>query len=110
LKLSCQSCEKAKAIHYFDGGLFPRLPPDGWPVLLGQLGLPPRPFPLLPLVPFPPLPPLLIIYSFAYQPLNSELLVPKFLVQSSLLYQMLAELKKWDKRGNLRETNLSCQW
>lgn len=44
-------------LHYLPlaGGLLPRLPPDGLPVLLGKFGTLP---PLLPL--FPPLPPLLL--------------------------------------------------
>jgi hypothetical protein len=42
---------------YFDGGLFPRPPPDGLPVVLGQLPGPDEPPPLPPPDPFPPPPP-----------------------------------------------------
>ena len=60
--------------YYFpDGALFPLPPPDGLPVVLGQLPPLPLPPPLPPLAPpplFPPLPPpceppLLIIFSFS---------------------------------------------
>jgi hypothetical protein len=46
---------------YLDGGLLPRPPPDGLPLVLGALDgpplLPPAPPPLLPPPPPPPLPP-----------------------------------------------------
>lgn len=54
---------------YLDGGLFPRPPPEGLPVVLGPFGGRPRPPPLPPppeaFLP-PPLLPLLIAFPFVW--------------------------------------------
>ena len=46
---------------YLLGGLLPRPPPDGLPVVLGQFGFEP------PLLPPPPFPPLAMFGSFLYR-------------------------------------------
>jgi hypothetical protein len=47
------------ATSYFEGGAFPRPPPDGLPVVLGAFTTPPPLPPLLFPPPLPPPPPLL---------------------------------------------------